>query len=129
MELGGSITVFMFAGFTGGVISMILLCRQGRSVDDHNMLMAGRMSLTIGGVGALITWTFMPWLNADLPTVLFYHYTAILNSFVAISACVAMTVSLNCIIFGQIDYLDLVYSPLAGGIAVSTNAVLCASPM
>ena len=129
MELGGSITVFLFGGVTGGLVSMVLLCRQGNSVDEHRLLVAGRMSLAIGGIGALLTWVLMPWLNSDLPSVLFYHLYAILHSLLAISACVLMTISLNCMAFGRVDYIDLVYSSLAGGAAVSTCAVLCPTPM
>jgi ammonia channel protein AmtB len=75
-------------------------------------------------MGSLFCWVFFPFFNVDIPSSLILNYTAGLNTFYCISACVVTTVSLTCMINGKIDLRDIIYSTVAGGVAVGSSAAI-----
>lgn len=88
------------------------------------MRIAGNFSNFLTAIGSLFCWVFFPFLNIDIPLSLPLNYLAGLNTIFCISACVATTVSLTCIINGKIDLKDVVFSTVAGGVAAGSSAAM-----
>ena len=84
--------------------------------------MAGKFSACLVGIGALICWVFFPFFSSDIPSALTYSYHSVTATYYSISACVFTSIGLSCVITGQIDYWDFVYSPVAGGVIVGSSA-------
>ena len=124
-DFGGTITIFCFAGFFGSTISIILYhCVQKQKFKEHRMRLSSNFSTLFAAIGSLFCWVFFPFLNIDLPLSLILSYSAGLNTIFCISACVATTVSLTCIINGKLNFRDIIFSTIAGGVAVGSSAAI-----
>ena len=88
------------------------------------MRVAGKFSYTLVGVGSLTCFVFFPFLNVDLPASLVYSYQAGMATYYCMAACVLTSVGLSCTLKGQLEIKDLLYSPLAGGVAIGSSAGL-----
>ena len=86
--------------------------------------MAGNFSNFLTAIGSLFCWVFFPFLNLDIPITLVFSYMAGLNTIHCISACVATTVGLTCLINGKIDLKDVVLSTVAGGVAAGSSVAM-----
>jgi ammonium transporter Rh len=88
------------------------------------MRLSGNFSTLFAAMGSLFCWVFFPFLNIDIPISLLLNYSAALNTIYCISACVATTVSLTCIINGKLNFRLIIFSTIAGGVAVGSSAAI-----
>jgi ammonia channel protein AmtB len=124
-DFGGTMTIFCFGGFLGSTISLFLYyCKQIKTFEKHELRYSGKFSYFFVAIGSLFCWVFFPFLNIDIPISLVYNYSAGLNTFYCISACVVTSISLTCIINGKLDLKDVILSPVAGGVAAGSSAAI-----
>ena len=103
LDMGGSISVFLFAGCFGSTLAIILFrWAHTQSAKDHPLKRAGKFSLGLAGLGSLICWVFFPWLSLDCPSSLGVCSRAGLNGVFCASACVLTCVGLSCLVRGKL---------------------------
>jgi hypothetical protein len=122
-------SIFCFGGSFGSIISILLYTRQRNSFLKHPFRVGSKFSFVLSGIGSLFCWVFFVFLNIDIPLNNFTNYYAGINTFYCISACVIISIGISCIINGNLDFKDVIYSPIIGGVIVGSSSSIINSAL
>lgn len=96
----------------------------------HPLYTANKFSSTMAILGTIICWIFFPLLamdpaftDATSTTNLFTIYTGPINVVFGLTAATICSFAASSLINGKLQIRDIVYGPIAGGIATLTASV------
>lgn len=132
IDIGGSITIFMFGGIMGTVAAFILgLTSQKEQLVRRENYTSSRFNSTLAFLGSAFFWVFYPTIFYDVPdmpatvvvnTAPFLDQNGMINAYWGISACVVTSLAMSAVMNGRIRIKDLMYSTFAGAAIVGTSA-------
>jgi uncharacterized integral membrane protein len=133
----GTFSIFTFGGFMGLALGFILYLRErrepGTSTEKHPNYTSNSSTTSVALFGALIIFTFFPFLAVDLDA---YHginqfnlWTGPFYIIIAMGAAVVGSVIVSCLINGHLIIRDLIHSPIAGGIIAGSASFFITSPV
>lgn len=128
----GSFHIFIYGGFLGLVASILLKIREPET-QRHPNYTANKFSSTVALLGTIIIWVFFPLLSMDpafegAPEG-FTVYTGPINTALGLGAATLTSFSISALINGKLQIRDIIYGPVAGGIAVATASVYIVEPV
>jgi hypothetical protein len=132
IDIGGSITIFMFGGIMGTVAAVILaLTAQKEELVRKTNYTSARFNSTLAFLGSAFFWVFYPTIFYDVPdvgagrgtaTAPFLDQNGMINAYWGISASVVTSLAMSAIMNGRIRIKDLMYGTFAGAAIVGTSA-------
>jgi positive regulator of sigma E activity len=133
----GTYSIFTFGGFMGLALGFILFLREKREADTntekHPNYTSNSSTVSVAIFGALIIFTFFPFLALDLDAYTginkFNIFTGPFYIIIAMGAGVIGSVIVSCIINGHLIIRDLIHSPLAGGIIAGSASFFITNPV
>lgn len=133
-DVGGSITIFMFGGIMGTIVSFLLsFTRQKQYILNRENYTSSRFNATIALIGAAFFWVFFPTIFMDMPFNTtegpFMSTNGMINCYYGISATVVTSLAFSAVLHGRIRIKDLMYAPFAGAAMVATSASHIFNPL
>ena len=130
MDIASSMSIFAFGGFFGVGVSIILYFLKHRElVQEHPNFRGFKFTAVLSGIGGLFCWVFFPFLAMDTRATNFVGYLGGVNTLYGISACVVTTCALDAAIYGRLKIRDVIFSPVAGGVIVTSSSTLIFNPL
>jgi len=125
-DVGGSIVVHLFGAYFG--LSVAFMLRN--SGDEHTNESSVYHSDVFAMVGTLFLWVFWPSFNAGPLTDPVRQNRAVINTYLALAACVATTFMASSWVDKRfkLNMVHLQNATIAGGVAVGTSADLMIRP-
>lgn len=128
-DVGGSMTVFLYGGAMGTVLSLLLSLKEGASTNIHPEYTSNKLSRVICLIGAAFCWVFFPVLNMNISPQLFLFSNAGLSTFICISTSVVTMVALSLVIDTRLNIRGLITAPIAGGIIIGNSSLYIYNPL
>lgn len=133
-DSGGSSSIFIFGGFMGLAMGAILRLKEKEDSETkmHENYTANSFSAGMALIGTLFTWIFFPILAMDfVDTEVASHtyYTGPLTVWYALAASTIVSFIISPLFNNGILIRDIVYGPIAGGIASSTASYFIVNPV
>ena len=128
----GTFHIFIYGGFLGLVTSIFLKCREPETAKHPNYT-ANKFSSTVALLGTIIIWVFFLLFSMD-PAFsgavgAFTTYTGPINTVFGLASATLAAFSMSALINGKLQIRDIVYGPVAGGIAVASSSIYIVSPV
>lgn len=133
-DAGGTSSIFVFGGFMGLVIGLLRYLREKgqNTTDKHTNYSANRTSASLALMGTILTWIFFPILALDyIDTDVNIHspYTGAYSVIFALCAATIGSFMVSPIFNDGILIRDIVYGPIAGGVATVTASYWILNPV
>lgn len=128
-DVGGSMTVFLYGGAMGTILSLLLTLKEKASINVHPEYTANKMSRIICLLGAAFCWVFFPVLNMNISPQLFLFSNAGLATFICISTSVVTMVALSLVVDMKLNIRGLITAPIAGGVIVGSSSLHIYNPL
>lgn len=129
LDIGGSMTVFLYGGVMGTILALLLAYKQGSDIIAHPEYTSSKLSRVLSLIGALFCWVFFPALNMDISPQLFLQTNAGLSTIICISASVTTMVGLCLTIDQKIQIRNLITAPIAGGVIIGSSSIFIYNPL
>jgi hypothetical protein len=130
VSIGGSTTIFEFAGFAGTVVAVLLAwTKQSQMLQSHPNYVSHKFNATLALVGAAFIWVFFPVLNMDIPGTLFIYTNAGISTLFSISAAVVAAIGFSLLLNGKLEFRDIITAPIAGGVIVGCSSTYIYNPL
>lgn len=116
-----------------GLVTSIFLKFREPDTMKHPNYTANKFSSTVALLGTIIIWIFFPLLAMD-PVFKggmngFTTYTGPINVVFGLSAATVASFAMSALFNGRLQIRDIVYGPVAGGVAVATSSVYIVEPV
>ncbi|XP_046496887.1 ammonium transporter Rh type A [Equus quagga] len=121
-DVGASMTIHAFGAYFGLTVAGILYRRGLR--EGHTKEESVYHSDLFAMIGSLYLWMFWPSFNSAIAEPGEKQYTAILNTYLSLAACVLTTYAISSLLEkeGKFNMVHIQNATLAGGVAVGTCA-------
>lgn len=133
-DAGGTSSIFVFGGFMGLVIGLLRYLREkgDNNTKMHNNYTANRSSASLALIGTILTWIFFPILALDYIDVDVNSHSPYTGAYSVIFALCAATIGsfiVSPIFNDGVLIRDIVYGPIAGGVATVTASYWILNPV
>lgn len=134
LDSGGSNAVFVFGGFMGLVLGFFKYLRERTpetTTVQHFNYSGNRSSVAFALIGTLMTWIFFPILAMDYLEISVSYTPVYTNAYGVIFALCAATIAsfvFSALFNDGIVVRDIVYGPIAGGVASATATFWVVNP-
>jgi hypothetical protein len=129
LDVGGSMTVFLYGGVVGTIVALLLSYKQGNDIIAHPEYTASKLSRVLSLIGSLFCWVFFPAFNMDISPQLYLQTNAGLSTIICISASVTTMVGLSLTIDQKIEIRNLITAPIAGGVIIGSSSIFIYNPL
>jgi len=106
---------------------------EGCSTEKHIRNTASSYSVALATFGALIIFTFFPFLALDLDSFhginTFNIYTGPFYVIIAMGAAIIGSIIVSCLINGYLISRDIIHAPIAGGIIAGSASFYITNPV
>jgi ammonium transporter Rh len=135
VDVGGSNAIFVFAGFMGLILGFFKYLKERTpetSTAQHFNYSANRSSAAFALIGTLLTWVFFPVLAMDFSDFSVSEtpiYTGPYGVIFALCAATIASFIFSALLNDGIVVRDIIYGPIAGGVASSTASYWVVNPV
>lgn len=130
VDHGGSMTVFLFGGVAGSIISIIMtITTQKHIIGFNKYYTSNKPHVTLTMLGVAFIWVYLPLFNMDIPIDLFIYSNAGISCMFCICASFATVLGVVLVIDGKVNYRDVITAPIAGGVIVGSSSSYIYNPL
>ena len=133
-DSGGTSHIFVFGGFMGLMMGLLKRTREKNSSDTktHDNYTANKFTASMALLGTLFTWVFFPSISADYIDADFASHTVYTGPYTvwySLAASTIISFAISPIFNDGLLIRDIVYGPIAGGVAASTASYYVVNPV
>lgn len=132
-DAGGSSSIFVFGGFFGLAIGLFRFLKErgDNNTIRHDNYTANRSSASFALIGSVLVWIFFPVLSMDYiaqEVSISTPYTSMYSVIFALCAATLTSFMLSPLFNNGIQIRDIIYGPIAGGVASVTASYWVVNP-